>query len=214
MKRLHQVALVAFGLLALSSGQAITEQMPNSQPHLVGMSHNKGTRMLAAAFVNETNSEQLPSEPLVGNTLGREGYVAAFGSFSLSSCAKRGMFLARTTLPRCYFFEDRDMTFSKNTCLPCIGPGSIYSVAMEDTTYNHKSLRYIFFGAQEVCCTCGVGQRYLIVWDEQWCLINCVLANYGKSICPCNNSGLPCIYQGAQKYSMDKTGPSQTTSVR
>jgi hypothetical protein len=130
-----------------------------------------------AALINEQEPEPVSAEPLVGDGPIREGYVASFGAFSLSKCNKRAMFLAQTDLPRGYFFEDRDLKFHKNQWLPCFGWGSIYTIDMEDTTADHWSRRYIFFGHHDVCWPCGVAQRYLIVWDENWCRISCVLNN-------------------------------------
>lgn len=199
MSELRRIAIITVAFLALGSGQVITKELPPSEPQLIGVRDNTDSRIVDAALSNEQEPEPAQAEPLVGDGPIREGYVASFGAFSLSKCGKRAMFLAQTNLPRGYFFEDGELKFLRNRWLPCFGWGAIYEIDMEDTTADHVSRRYIFFGHRDACCSWGITQRYLIVWDENWCRINCVLANYGRSICRCDHKGLPCIYQGAQK---------------
>jgi hypothetical protein len=120
------------------------------------------------------------------------GYIASFGAFSLPEqpippppptpppppIDGHAMFLARKqTLPWCYCFYDGAMTFDYFATDDWYGvTGWLYSAQIHGA-----GVRHFLFGAETVGWCQGVAQRCLIVYDQWWCPVSVVSANYGEA---------------------------------
>jgi len=120
------------------------------------------------------------------------GYIASFGAFSLPEqpipppppapppppVDGHAMFLARKqALPWCYCFYDGAMTYDyfATDDWYCV-TGWLYSAQIPGA-----GVRHFLFGAETVGWSQGVAQRCLIVYDQWWCPVSVVYANYGEA---------------------------------
>jgi len=174
MPRVFLLFLVgAFGVL--SSGHVFTAEQREPSPALVGLQR-------AGDGEGNPGQPRRMSDSAAGTTFGTSlGYVASFGSFSVphqTSANGRAMFLANTPYADGYFFFDGPMTYEFFAVDPLSNvKGRVYQVNLPDNT-----VRHFLFGARCECCCCGILQRWLIVYDQDWNRVNAVLANVGRTL--------------------------------
>jgi hypothetical protein len=190
VKRAQCLVAVMALVVVIQGGDSVTQGkvQPDAQPAVL---------QTAPAFLAANASGNPPrhATPYVGpdkQTSYPMGYVASFGAFSLPEqpipppppapppppIDGHAMFLARKqSLPGLYCFYDGPLTFEYFATDDWLGvTGWMYKAQTSGA-----GLRHFLFGAETVGWCQGVAQRYVVVYDQWWCPVNCVCANYGEA---------------------------------
>lgn len=102
----------------------------------------------------------------VGGSKQKQGYVASFGSFSLSRTKSEGMVFLEDKFPDPYFFEHGKLTYVREyTDKKTKVSGSLYKMVA-----SNKEVYYFLFGNKDICLVDDVIRRFLFVYTSDGCV--------------------------------------------